>query len=74
MVNQNEVPVPRFGKTALELLDGRDDEPKSLVNKYAIRVVGGFLGAGVHGCTNWAYRRPRWAGNIIKTFFFFHFI
>lgn len=63
--DMKDVPMPRFGKTALDLLDSRDDEPKSLTNKYGIRFIGGMLGAGAHGATNWAYRRPRWAGNYI---------
>lgn len=65
MVNHPEVPVPKFGKSALELLDQRGDEPKSLFGKYGIRVVGGVLGGGLHAIGNWSYKRPIYAGNLI---------
>lgn len=64
--NQKDVPMPRFGKTALELLDSRDDEPKSIYNKYGIRIYGGLVGSAMHAGTNWVYKRPMIAGRLLS--------
>lgn len=62
--NQKDVPMPRFGKTALELLDSRDAEPKSMLNVYGLKIAGGLIGSCVHGTTNWVYKRPIVAGKL----------
>lgn len=64
--NQKDVPMPRFGKTALELLDSRDDEPKSIFNKYGIKIYGGLVGSSFHAGTNWVYNRPMIAGKLLS--------
>lgn len=75
-----DVPMPRFGKTALELLDSRDDAPQSLFNKYSIRIYGALVGSSFHAGTNWVYKRPMIAGklpskiNILISTFFRRFI
>lgn len=62
--NPKDVPMPKFGKTALELLDSKDDEPKSLFNKYGLYIYGGLIGASFHIGTNWVYKRPMIAGKL----------
>lgn len=54
--------MPRFGKTALELLDSKDDEPKSISNKCGLKIYGGLVGSSFHAGKNWAFKRPMIAG------------
>lgn len=62
MVNPKDLPEPKFGKTALELLDSRNAAPKSLSEKYGVQVGFGMVGASVQMMKNWAYVRPLLAG------------
>ncbi|XP_031629408.1 NADH dehydrogenase [ubiquinone] 1 subunit C2 [Contarinia nasturtii] len=61
-VDPKDVPEPKFGKTALELLDSRSAEPPSLASKYGVQASLGFLGGLVHVVKNWTYKRPLIAG------------
>lgn len=56
------VPEPKFGKTALELLDSRNAAPRSLSEKYGVQTGCAIVGGFGHVTTNWIYRRPLIAG------------
>lgn len=58
-----DVPMPRFGKTALELLDDKYTEPDSLWSKYGVQTAFGiFIGGAFPAVYNWSYRRPIFSG------------
>lgn len=59
-----DIPPPKFGKTALELLTDPVADPPSLASAYGIQFAGGLIGAGVQLIRNWTYRRPLIAGKI----------
>lgn len=61
-MNREDPPMPRFGRTALELLDAKNAEPHSLSSYYGLNVVFGLFGASTILLTNWAQRKPRYAG------------
>lgn len=73
-IDQKDVPVPKFGKTALELLDSRNAEPPSVSSKYGTQFAMGFCGSLVQVVTNWTYRRPLIAGKIEFHMNFIHVI
>lgn len=62
--NQKDVPMPRAGKTPLELLDAKDDEPLSIFNVYGARICGGLIASTFQAGKNWANRRPIFAGKL----------
>lgn len=57
-----DVPPPKFGKTALELLDQKTVDPPSLGSAYGFQLGCGLMAAGAHFTKNWIYRRPWIAG------------
>lgn len=57
-----DIPPPKFGKSPLELLTDKTVDPPSLSSEYGWPVGCGFLASVCQYMTNWAYRRPRWAG------------
>lgn len=59
-----DIPPPKFGKTALELLTDPVADPPSLASAYGIQFAGGLIGASVQLIRNWTYRRPLIAGKI----------
>lgn len=61
-VDPKDIPEIKFGKTALELLDSRNNEPPSVASEYGVQIGMGLIGAGVQGIRNWTYRRPALAG------------
>lgn len=63
-IDAKYVPEPKFGKTALELLDARFAEPPSVSSKYGIQFSCGLLGGLVQVLKNWSYRRPLIAGKL----------
>lgn len=63
-MNRNETPMPKFGRTALEVLDGRNAEPHSLSSYYSLRLVFAISGASFILISNWAQKRPRLAGDL----------
>lgn len=65
-IDQRDVPMPKFGKTALELLDARNAEPPSVASAYGVQFSCGIIGAFAHVMTNWTYRRPMRAGNVFS--------
>lgn len=60
--NPKDVAPPKFGKTALELLDEKTVDPPSLGSEYGFQLGCGLMGAGAHVTKNWIYRRPFIAG------------
>lgn len=63
-IDAKYVPEPKFGKTALELLDARFSEPPSVSSKYGVQFAFGLMGGLAHILRNWTYRRPLTAGKI----------
>lgn len=61
-MNRTDPPMPKFGKTALELLDAKYAEPHSLASKYGTRFTLGIFGAAMFLGDNWAKQRPVKAG------------
>lgn len=55
-------PTPKFGKTALELLEPQDFD-LTLFEKAGLEVTGGFLGFGLACTYNWFWKRPLISGN-----------
>lgn len=67
-----DIPPPKFGKTALELLSDKTTDPHSLSSKYGWQVGIGFLASLAQYMHNWAYNRPAYAGKNQKSFFYFN--
>lgn len=61
-MNRDDPPMPRYGKTAVELLDSKYAEPHSLSSKYGTRFALGIFGIGMIIGDNWAKQRPMKAG------------
>lgn len=59
-----DIPPPRFGKSAYELLTDPAGDPPSLASGYGIQFAVGLTGAAVQLLTNWTYRRPLISGMI----------
>lgn len=57
-----DIPPPKFGKTALELLNDPVADPPSLSSAYGFQFASGVIGGCVQLVTNWTYRRPLFAG------------
>lgn len=62
IMNRDDPPMPRYGKTAVELLDSKYAEPHSLSSKYGTRFALGIFGIGMIIGDNWAKQRPMKAG------------
>lgn len=62
MVNERDLPVPKFGKTALELLDSRNSPPKSLSELYGVQTGAGLVAGLIPLLKNYVYKRPLIAG------------
>lgn len=63
-------PTPKFGKTALELLEPQDYDP-TLFDKVGLEVCGTALGIGLACTYNWFWKRPAFSGNLQKKFIIF---
>lgn len=57
-----DIPPPKFGKSPYELLTDKTVDPPSLSSKYGWQFGCGSLASLCQFMTNWAYRRPRYAG------------
>lgn len=64
MASQQNVVFPKFGKSALELLDPKNAPPKSVAEEYGVQFSGGIIGALALTIKNWASSRPLIAGKI----------
>lgn len=59
-----QIPKPRFGKTALELLDEKFTEPDSITDAYGAQFGMGVVFSFIPVVSNWTYRRPIFSGEI----------
>lgn len=59
-----DIPPPKFGKTAYELLTDPVSDPPSLASAYGFQFAAGLVGSLAHLVKNWTYRRPLIAGMI----------